>query len=41
MELRGKKEAINIDGKLIHVKRQEFLLPRLVSDTCMKVSKNG
>jgi hypothetical protein len=39
MELRGKKKPSIFDGKLFRVKRQEFLLPRLVIDTCMSSFK--
>jgi 8-oxo-dGTP pyrophosphatase MutT (NUDIX family) len=34
-----KKKPSIFDGKLFHVKRQEFLLPRLVFDTCMSSFK--
>jgi 8-oxo-dGTP pyrophosphatase MutT (NUDIX family) len=34
-----KKKSSIFDGKLFHVKRQEFLLPRLVFDTCMSSFK--
>ncbi|MGA9167736.1 MAG: hypothetical protein WB053_10185, partial [Nitrososphaeraceae archaeon] len=34
-----KKKPLIFDGKLFHVKRQEFLLPRLAFDTCMSSFK--